>query len=167
MGRGIEAAIPIILTPYEYCQLKEKHFARGFLDNFNIEVINAKKYYTIKEDLLISNYKTFLAEFYDIIEEDFSEMTNLTYDNLPDFKTLDEFNDFFNCDKREGCFPLIDHTSFGFDVVGCECEEYWSFYSGSYKAYLEVYTTLLHFEKILARAMKNPLANAVKFGIFG
>ena len=167
MGRGIIAAIPIILTPYEYCQLEEKYFAQGFLDNFNIEVINAKKYYTIKEDLLINNYKTFLTEFYDLIEEDFCERTHLTYDNLPDLKNLDEFNDFFSSDKREGWVPIIDHTSFGFDVVGCECEEYWLFYSGSYKADLEEYTTLLHFEKVLARAMKNPLANAVKFGIYG
>jgi len=32
---------------------------------------------------------------------------------------------------------------------------------------LEEYSTLTHFERLLAIAMKNPLAGAVKLGIFG
>jgi hypothetical protein len=44
---------------------------------------------------------------------------------------------------------------------------YEMFYQGSYKAILEEYSTLNHFEKTLVKAMSNPLANAVKFGIFG
>ena len=35
------------------------------------------------------------------------------------------------------------------------------------RLFLEENATLLHFEKILAKAMKNPLANAVKIGIYG
>jgi len=54
-----------------------------------------------------------------------------------------------------------------FSILGGYCEQYWLFYSGSYKAYLEEYSTLSHFEKVLAKTMKNPLAKAIKFGIFG
>jgi hypothetical protein len=54
-----------------------------------------------------------------------------------------------------------------FDILGGQCEEFWLFYSGSSKAYLETYDTLVHFERTLAKALKNPLANLVKFGIFG
>jgi hypothetical protein len=54
-----------------------------------------------------------------------------------------------------------------FSFLGGESEKYWLFYIGSYKAYLETYCTLKHFERILAKAMQNPLASIVKFGIYG
>jgi hypothetical protein len=40
-------------------------------------------------------------------------------------------------------------------MLGGLCPEYWLFYSGSSKAYLEEYETLHHFEKVLAKAIKN------------
>ena len=63
----------------------------------------------------------------------------------------------------------IDHRDFSptfFEYYDVN-EEYWKFYFGSYKAILEEYSTLTHFERLLAIAMKNPLAGAVKLGIFG
>jgi hypothetical protein len=63
--------------------------------------------------------------------------------------------------------PFVYSRYSTFSVLGCRCEQYWLFYNGSYKAFLEEYSTLLHCERILAKAMSNPLVNAVKFGIFG
>ena len=63
--------------------------------------------------------------------------------------------------------PFIYDIPGMFSTLGCECQVYWLFYSGSYKAFLEEYTALMHFERVLARAMINPLASAIKFGIFG
>jgi hypothetical protein len=68
---------------------------------------------------------------------------------------------------RNSSTPFIYPHWSTFSTLGGQCKEYWLFYSGSYKAYLEEYTTLEHLERILSKTMKNPLANTIKFGIFG
>ena len=167
MGTGIMAAIPLVFKPFRQRNFEEDYFARGFFDNFAIDETSVQKTYIIKEDLLINNYKSFLSEFYELIGEDFFKATKLTLDSIPDAKGLDVFSEVFNGNNRNNCVPFIYDYQSMFSVLGCQCEEYWLFYSGSYKAYLEEYSILLHFEKVLAKTMKNPLANAVKFGIFG
>jgi hypothetical protein len=117
--------------------------------------------------LLVNNYKSFLTEFYDLIDEDFHEVTELDPNSIPLAGNLDEFSQLFNRDNRNSLVPFVDESGYFFSVLGCECKRYWLFYNGSYKADLEEYSTLLHFEKILAKAMKNPLGAAVKFGIYG
>lgn len=123
--------------------------------------------YVIKKDILIQNYKSFLLEFYGLIEVDFNEEAEMTLDEIPIVHDFDEFIQTFSYDKRGYYVPFIYGTPYAFFVIGCTCNLYWLFYRGSYKAILEEYTSLLHFEKVLARAMSNPLSNAVKFGIFG
>ncbi|MDR2733501.1 MAG: hypothetical protein LBC99_02515 [Spirochaetota bacterium] len=167
METGIMAAVPVIFTPYKRHPIDENNFAHGFFDNFDIEEINAKKTYVIKKDLLINNYRQFLSEFYGLIGEDFFKETQLTHDAIPNANSLDEFFGAFSGEKRNSRIPFVYNVSSMFSAPGCRCEQYWLFYSGSHKAHFEAYTTLLHFEKILAKAMKNPLGNAVKFGIFG
>ena len=169
MGTGIAAAVPLVFTPYEQWgseKLVEKYFAQGFLDNFDVAESNSKKLYTIKPELLLGNYSAFLEEFYDLIEEDFHESTDLTFGHIPSANSIEEFIKIFDGNNRNNQVPFMYNPHF-LSVRGCECRKYWLFYSGSYKAFLESYSTLVHFEKILAKAMTNPLANAVKFGIFG
>jgi len=167
MGTGIMAAIPLVFKAHERFGIDAKNFTTGFFDNYNVEEIDGKKIYTIKEDLLIDNYRPFLVEFYDFIEEDIQKATKLAPDAIPDTGSLEEFMEVFEGRNRNNRVPFTYPTPMMFSTLGCVCEEYWLFYSGSYKAYLEVYSTLQHFERILAKAMKNPLANAIKFGIFG
>jgi hypothetical protein len=126
-----------------------------------------KKIYTIKPNVLVNNYKPFLTEFYDLIEVDFEKATKLTPDGIPDASTLDKFLAVFDDDARNNRMPFIYDTHYAFSFLGGVSSLYWTFYSGSYKAILEEYSTLMHFERILAKTMKNPLAGAVKFGIFG
>ena len=116
---------------------------------------------------MIDNYMAFLAEFYDLIDEDFKAFTRTDLSSVPVCKSLSEFREVWNGDTRGNRTPFIYDTATMFSTLGCVCKEYWLFYSGGYKAYLEVYTVLQHFERILAKAMRNPLANAIKFGIFG
>jgi hypothetical protein len=73
--------------------------------------------------------------------------------------------DRFSKENHKG-FPYVQEGQF-FSCAGCQCLEGFLFYRGSYKAILEEYTTLIHFEKILCHAMKNPLAHAVKFAMYG
>ena len=167
MGTGINAAIPIILKAHKGHPLNPDYFTQGFFGNYSIEGTHNDQAYVIKQDILINNYKPFLTEFYELIEEDFTEMTNLTYNTIPKANNLDEFFKSFSGKNRNNRAPFIYDIPEMFSILGGYCEQYWLFYSGSYKAYLEEYSTLSHFEKVLAKTMKNPLAKAIKFGIFG
>jgi len=163
MGTGIAAAIPIVLRQNSYRPLDVTDFSKGFFDCFNFEEVDGKKVYHIKEDLLIDNYKLFLSEFYNLIDEESYLNDNI----ILDANNFNDFSAIYSKDNRNGRVPFIYSPSAFFSTLGCSCDKFWLFYNGSYKAYLEVYETLLHFEKILAKAMKNPLANAIKFGLFG
>ena len=167
MGRGIMAAVPLIFDRDEWRGRSKNYFTISFFDNYDIETVDGKEMYVIKKDTLIKNYKSFLLEFYDLIEVDFEEETEIAPDKIPTVDGFDEFLETFSRSNRGACVPFIDETPYTFSVLGCDCIIYWLFYRGSYKAILEEYSSLLHFEKILARAMSNPLSNAVKFGMFG
>jgi hypothetical protein len=162
MGTGIVAVIPIIIGPFEdgwSTPIDTKEFSKNFFETYTV---NEKEgLYTIKTDLLIKNYRDFLIEFYTCIDE------KMDMENLPDVSTYDEFKAVFERNARNTETPYLESGVYGFSCLGGECEKYWIFYSGSYKAYLEEYSTLLHFEKLLPKAINNPLANSVKFGIFG
>lgn len=164
MGQGIAAAIPLTFKPHD--RFRADNFTAGFFDNFDLKDADAK-IYTIKQDLLLQNYKPFLLEFYDLIEEDFEERTKIAPDTIPDAATLDEFIQAFDGRERNNRVPFIYDQYIAFNTLGGVSSLYWLFYSGSYKAIIEVYSSFLHFERILAKTMKNPLASAVKFGLFG
>ena len=166
MGRGISAAIPLTFKPHDRFGIDKKDFTKGFFDNYDLEEAE-HKIYTIKPDLILQNYKPFLLEFYYLIEEDFKERTKLAPEGIPNVKTLDEFIQVFDGRERNNRVPFIYDQYIAFSTLGGVSSLYWLFYSGSYKAVIEVYSTFLHFERILAKTMKNPLAGAVKFGLFG
>ena len=69
MGTGIMAAIPIVFKPYERRTIDPHYFSKDFFNNYNVSETDGKPIYTIKESLLINNYKTFVTEFYDLIDE--------------------------------------------------------------------------------------------------
>ena len=167
MGRGIMTAVPLTFEQDDWNWRNKNYFTTGFFDNYSIETVNGNERYVIKNDILIKNYKSFLLEFYDLIEVDFEEETKIAPDKIPTVDGFDEFMETFSRGNRGVRVPFIDKTAYMFSVLGCDCTSYWLFYTGSYKAYFEEYTSLLHFEKILAKAMSNPLSNAVKFGMFG
>jgi hypothetical protein len=162
MGTGIVAVIPIIIGPWKDdwpTDIDTKDFSKNFFENYTFH--KKEGLYTIKTDLLIKNYRDFLTEFYTCIDE------KIRMENLPDVSTYDEFETAFERDARNADVPYFESRASRFSCLGGECEKYWIFYSGSYKAYLEVYSTLLHFEKLLPKAISNPLGNSVKFGILG
>lgn len=163
MPKGVVAVVPLTFRPTGY---EERHFVTGFRDNYAPTIIEGEKMYIIKHDILLSNYKAFLAEFYDTIEEDLNRKLGFTSDNIPTAETLEEFMDVFNIEKRDFITPLVseDRT---YRTRGCDCYEYWLFFCGSHRPNYEPDDTLLHFEKSLSKAMKNPLAKSIKLGVFG
>ncbi len=162
MATGIAAAIPIILKPYENVPVntfEEKNFSNNFFEKYKAD--EKRKIYTIQKDFLIKNYSSFFEEFVDCIGNDDTQS-----DNLPTVKTFEEFTAVFDYKIRNAEPPYYEANGGAFSVLGCVCECYWLFYLGSYKAYLEEYSTLFHLERMIERAMKNPLASTVKFGIY-
>jgi hypothetical protein len=162
MGAGIAAVIPIEIAPYRrlgHSNLELEYFSPKLLEFYSLDT--ESNCYTIKHELLLDNYKSFLAEFFDCIGE-----THDTQD-FPQFNSYEAFKEFFDERERNMAAPFIYKHWSTFSILGGIFPEYWLFYNGSYKAYLEDYSTLLHFERTLNRAMSNPLANIIKFGIFG
>jgi hypothetical protein len=163
MGTGIAGAIPIVLGPGRNSWTKtieRKYFSENFFENYTIDETGSV--YTIKPELLLSNYQSFITEFYDCTREECGE------ENIP-MPCVDNYADFeiaFGSEKR-GYHPYLQYGSMMFSFLGGESKKYWVFYEGSYKAILETYSTLLHFERVLTKAMKNPLAGMVKFGMYG
>ncbi|GHU80713.1 hypothetical protein AGMMS49992_33790 [Clostridia bacterium] len=157
MGAGIGGAIPLkmqwsgrITEPLQAWQ--EFYTKEGSL-------------YTIKEDVLITNYRAFLTEFYDLIQED---TTKWIFPNgIPDAANMEEFEAIWSHKARKGCAPFTYGHGGEFSALDVDFDSFWLFYSGSYKAYLEEYNTFKHMELMLAKAMTNPLKDIVKFGIFG
>lgn len=164
MSTGIAAAIPLIIAPHENIWkngFNKSDFSCKFFDNYTS--LQDGQAYTIKRDLLINNYKSFLEEFFDCI----GDGSDYEQDTIPYARSYDEFMSIFSRNNRNYSFPFIESESHAFSILGGVCKEYWLFYYGSCKAYLETYKTLLHFERTLEKAMKNPLASAAKFGIYG
>jgi hypothetical protein len=162
MGTGIVAAIPVIIAPYNRGRNKNiqlEYFSPRFADYYNYDADGDT--YTIKHEVLLENYQSFLTEFYDCINESY------TIEKSQKIDSYEKFKEFFDKNTRNmKALFLYDQWS-TFSIVGGICPEYWLFYSGSYKAFLEEYRTLTHFERILTKAMKNPLVHTVKFGVFG
>jgi hypothetical protein len=162
MGTGIAAAIPIVIAPYKSewrTEVDLDYFSPKLSEYYNYNKENHN--YTIKHKILLENYQSFLAEFYECIGEP------CKLQNPPKLATYKAFKKYFDETARNMSVPFIYEQWRAFSIIGGICQEYWLFYSGSYKAFLEEYKTLTHFERVLVKAMKNPLAHAVKFGILG
>lgn len=160
MGAGIAAGIPIVLSPHDRLwrkDVKREYFSPRLLEFYNYDEEN--RCYFINDQILLENYQSFFTEFNDCIGE------HRELREFPKLATYEEFREYFDEDAERG--PFIFSGRMGFSIVGGICPECWVFYNGSHKAFLEEYSTLTHFERVLVRAMKNPLANIVKFGILG
>jgi len=177
MGTGI---CGVILLEFEIKpdekEIMTKSSLKGFFENYEILSKNENTRYerfAIKKEILIPNYADFLTEFYNIIDDEFKgfeapfnkEPIEIYTKKLLSCKTFDEFNLVFSREARNASTPSIDNMSVS--CIGCYRNIPFHFYAGSYKAYLESYSTLVDMEKMLAKAMTNPLKNAVKFAIFG
>ena len=178
MGAGIEGSI---FLEFELEKRRKSDFfkysAEGILDNYTLLQNGAEneryEKYVIKENIFLSNYANFIEEFYILIEGEFkgfyppfSREPDLEYaKKLLSCKTREEFDKAFaRNESRNARVPFVeDSNSFVSQYLGCQWIMPFRIYSGSYKAYLETYCTLTHMERMLVKAMNNPLKNTFRF----
>lgn len=166
MERGIRAGI---FLEFEVASRRINDFSDAFLSCYEL-ASEEGNLYKIKKSIFLENFKTFLEEFNDFfgIEEIGSHSCGnqvLTVDEIPDFKTMEAFVDFWDEGKRQGAMPFNCDARF-FTATGIPVLT-WLFYEGSYKASFEDYYSLYHFEKAVQVAIKHPLGKLVKLGLYG
>lgn len=172
MGQGIAGIIPIV---FRIKERNKEYLSQNYLDNFRLTKNDSQFfYYEIKEDILMMNFKKFLLEFNELIYTDkathkweyVNEFIN-RYDSVTDITTFEAFKEILK-NPKGSIIPFYWDSRGTASVLGInEVYECIVFYSGSYKAFLEEYSTLLHMEKLLAKAIDNPLSTVTKFCIFG
>ena len=166
MGTGINGVIPLTFKLSRFSEgNKEAYFCEGFFENYDYD--ETTSLYSIKQEIVASNFSDFLTEFYDLIHSDPKDRSWMKLEELSAITTIESFYDALSSSRREYRIPYISDEKHGFSASGCHCVEYCLFYSGSYKAYLESECTLEHFERALSKAMTNPLGKAIKMGMYG
>ncbi len=186
MGQGIDGAIPIsfrfLKGSWSGEQERKKtefqeYAADDFFDFYNETQVKVSKgeeggtetLYRIKPEILLPNFKDFFLEFNGLIRDDWaleedniSKKFNDNYDKVVASGDIEALLNHFDDDT--GRAPRTDSN---FDAMYIEgYGKFLFFYHGSYKAYLEVWSTLRHMEFLMRAAIKNPLAKVARFGIF-
>jgi len=180
MGQGILGAIPVSFrfnkrhwySEEENTKNFKKKSSKGFFDFYSEnQEINEKgekeNYYIIKPEILLPNFKNFFIEFHKIIgnestvEFEITEKFNSDYDKAVASGNLDEFLKHF--DDNSGSAPTV-FEYFGTMYIDTSGNDL-LVYQGSYKAFLEVWSTLTHMEYLVRAAVSNPLAQVIKFGM--
>jgi len=185
MGQGIVGAIPIVFrfakgrwrSDQEHYKAEFKKYAADDVFDFynETEVEIPKKdgggtetLYTIKPEILLPNFKDFFLEFNGLIRDEWplekdniSMKFNANYDKAVASGDLEAFLKHF--DDKTGRVPIA-RSNMGALYIE-DFGEFLFFYHGSYKAYLEVWSTLEHMELLQRAAIRNPLAKVARFGI--
>ncbi|MDR0714612.1 MAG: hypothetical protein LBF89_10205 [Bacteroidales bacterium] len=189
MGTGIMGAIPISFrfdgrygsySSYMESEAQDnkkefiKHAPKDFFDFYNEaeyeEEIGNKTltltYYEIKPEILLPNFKDFFIEFHKLIGSSPVEIMdgcakfNDKYDAIVAAGDIDGFIKYFK--DKSGCAPSI-FPYFGPAYIANSTNLL--VYQGSYKAFLEEWSTLFHMERMLWKAMEHPLAKVMRFGM--
>jgi hypothetical protein len=163
MGQGITAVIPITLS------VKRQQYLPGtYFDNY--ELINVdEKIYKIKRQILYNNFQDIIIRANDTL----CNSNSLWIDNR-----WSDFNRLASEDNFDGILQFLDKESnrsspsyydrsfsndlsidIYDDIVIC---------NGSYKAFLEEYTTLHHLNIMFSKVfIDNPLSVSIRFVLWG
>ena len=107
MGAGIAAGILLTTTGYDNKELDKTCVPKSYLDHYTQHTEGKKIFYTIDEEFLLANYKGFIIEFYELIQEDLRYETRYTAETIPIVDNMDEFRQVFDPNKRNRKAPLL------------------------------------------------------------
>ena len=165
MGQGIVGVIPVRIKK---STIEKAYLSKDYLDFYEVDTNSEQvESYIIKDSILVYNFRDFYTEYNDIIYQEEGVYENDFIKRYDEIKDINSFISILNEYEDTGRIPFYRDDYFAISVLGLDVLEYIAFYNGSYKAFLEVYNTLFHMEKLLSRAINNPLSRIVKFGIFG
>jgi hypothetical protein len=162
MGTGIAAVIPIVQ------KIESAEYIRDdYLEAFDLYEKTGD--YLLKADLLFDNFRNFLTGFNDLIEKRHEMWVYSQWEALEEFAKNKDYAGYLDYLKENSnrSAPFYDDSRMSVSVLGMDVKKSIVFYTGSYKAYLEEYSTLLDMEKLLTKAFNNPLSKVAKFCIFG
>ena len=162
MGAGIAAIIPIVFTTK-----RPDYFHDDYFEAFNLS--NKKEYCQLKPNLLFEHFKDFFVGFNNLIENTEETWVSSKWETLDGFAQNKDYNGYLNylADNSNMAVPFYENDWGLVSVLGMKAQRYIVFYSGSYKADLEEYSTLSDMEKLLMKAFDNPLSKIAKFCMFG
>ena len=177
MGRGIAGILPVTFYTEEITlrwslerllQCTDENFFDFYTETDSDDP--KYRFYKIKGDILLKHLKAFFFEFHMLIKGEIPERAvgtfNDEYDEIVqqnNFEALMEHIDKHNFPKYYKGMSEIFFSS----CANIDCIDYILFYIGSYKAIMEEYVSLLHMQKLLVKAIDNPLSKITQFGIFG
>ena len=182
MGQGILGAIPVSFSfnkgrwKSDDAEIRNKFLKHVSKDFFDYYIENQKEtekgekvtYYTIKPEILLPNFKDFFIEFQKLIGNDISTEENRYFEKFDDAYdkavasgNIDEFLEHF--DDHTGYEPTV-FSYFDAMYINTNGKDL-LIYQGSYKAFLEEWSTLKHMECLLRAAMQHPLAKITRFGM--
>ena len=164
----------VALIPIEFCTTTNNIVESKFFDCFEIVKKNSDKtLYTIKKDLLVREYKPFLAEFYGLLCKVLDMPPDLSKVRYVD--TYEEFSKTFHKDEWFNNDPCL--AKFG-DETGLwpwsntspkiEISQGWMFYwvGGTISCEGDVGGDIIGMlELLLTENLSNPLASALRFVI--
>jgi hypothetical protein len=185
MGQSIDGVIPISFRfkrgrwssdQEENKKEFQKYATDDIFDFYNETQVTVPKgegdatetIYTIKPEILLSNFKGFFLEFHGLIRNDWmlkedkiSEKFNDDYDKAVASGNIEDFLKQFDDDTEDEPWCFYGVNVMYTDIVG-KCL---LVYHGSRNSYLDNWSTLKHMELLLRAAMRNPLAKVVRFGM--
>jgi hypothetical protein len=162
MGMGIAAVIPIVHTINN-----AEYFRDDYLEAFDLHKETGN--YLLKADLLFDYFRNFLTGFNNIIENVDEAWIYSKWEILEEFVKNKDYAGYLDYLKENSnrAVPFYEDSWGLVSVLGMDIKKSIVFYIGSYKAYLEDYTTLSDMEKLLSKAFNNPLSKVAKFCMFG
>jgi hypothetical protein len=162
MGSGIAAVIPIV-----HKITNAKYIRDDYLEAFDLN--EETSHYLLKLNVLFDHFKAFLTGFNDIIEEKDELWIDSKWEELEELAKRKDYAGYLDYldENSNRSVPFYERSRGAVSLLGMDVKKSIVFYSGSYKAYLEEYSTLSHMEKLLLKAFDNPLSKVAKFCIFG
>jgi len=164
MGQGIVGGI---FLEFKVARSWIGGFSEEFLACYELKS-KEENYYVIKEDFFLKHYKEFLREFNDFygiktINDPYFEV-ELSFEDIPDFNTMEEFRDFWSKEKRQVSVPAI-YDGYFEPIAGLPTLT-WLFYRGTERVGMEDELSFYHFEKAISAVIKNPLGKLIRLGLY-
>jgi hypothetical protein len=172
VGQWINGVLPIRLIESKDIFKRKGKALPGLLDCYEIiHEDNDKRVYEIKADILFPRFKQYFIRLESIFKDEDDDRKSWMndkwdrFDEIAKTPSIENFIAFLKENERGG--TILYGRGFA-STYTLDIAEHITLIDGSYKAWLEVYTTLKHMDKLIRLAFPDePLAKATLFTVWG